>query len=225
MKAAMKESMKSANVAIGLPCSFPMVYEDFMASLITMKKGGDFMFFRAKAGHDIGILRNGLVQLAQGAKATHLLQVDTDMILHPDALVTMLKRDVDIVGALYFQRYPPFNPCAVQISKGGSISLEEVKSGNLIEVDRVGTGCMLVKMEVFNNMKLPWFQTQVDDENKMTMTDDYYFCDKAREQGYKVYVDTSVPCDHISHLAINSKLWQMHLMNERITADKQKEAS
>jgi len=200
-------------VAIGLPCSFPMVYEDFMASVLQMDKGDyGIELFRARTGHDIAILRNGIVQVFLKSECSHLLMIDTDMIIHKDALINMIERNVDIVGALYFMRYPPFNPCAVRFdlnhkvpAKGEQINeltMEELVSKRLIEVNRVGTGCILVKREVFETVKYPWFHTRTKNGN-IIMSDDYYFCDKARASNYKVYVDTSVPCQHLSNAAID----------------------
>lgn len=197
-----KTSGGSLYVAIGLPCSFPLVYEDFMGSLFVMERECRVTLFRARSGHDIGILRNSLVEMALEAECTHLLQLDTDMIIHPKALMSMLARDVDIIGAVYYQRYPPFTPCAVRLDSN-TISYDEALSGELFEVDRVGSGCMLTKMDVFKKVEYPYFKTCVEDK-KITMTDDYYFCDKAREAGYKIYVDTSVPCTHIAQVSIDA---------------------
>jgi len=192
-------------VAIGLPCSFPMVYEDFMASVLQMNKGPySIELFRARSGHDIAILRNGIVKALLESECSHLLMIDTDMVVHKDTLVNMINRNVDIVGALYFQRYPQFPPCAVRFNgkENLPLTMEELKSKDLIEVNRVGTGCILIKREVFENVKYPWFHTRTKD-GMLIMTDDYYFCDKAKEAGFKVYVDTSVPCQHIANAAID----------------------
>ncbi|HDY88888.1 MAG TPA: hypothetical protein ENH82_12350 [bacterium] len=214
------EMKEKANIAIAWPCSTSLVYEDFAASFVLMKKG-KYMLFRARACHDIGILRNGLVNLALGAEATHLLQTDTDMILHRNALYAMLARDVDIVGALYYKRYPPFNPCAIldKTNINNGLTVKQCESGDMIEVDRVATGCMLVKTDVFRKVKYPWFKTIADKNGTLTMSDDYFFCDKAKKAGYKVYVDTSVPCGHISNIAINEELWKMNLGGNEIRAN------
>jgi len=197
--------MKGRKIAIGLPCSFPMVYEDFMASILTMDKTGfDVELIRARTGHDIALLRNGIVQIFLESKCSHLLQIDTDMVIHKNALVGMFNRNVDIVGALYFKRYPPFTPCAVRFKgkKEEPLTIKELESNDMIEVQRVGTGCILIKREVFENTKYPWFHIKTKNR-KMTMSDDYFFCDKARKSGYKIYVDMAVPCQHLSNAAID----------------------
>jgi len=205
MKLKWRNEMK---VAIGLPCSFPMVYEDFMASILTMDKTGiEVELFRARTGHDIAMLRNDIVRGFLKSDCSHLLQIDSDMIVHKNALICMLQRDVDIVGALYFMRYPPFAPCSVRFKNKENdevdpFTIKELQSKELLMTDRVGTGCMLIKREVLENVKYPWFNTKKKNM-QIVMSDDYFFCDKARETGFKIFVDTAVPCQHLSNAAID----------------------
>jgi len=63
--------------------------------------------------------------------------------------------------------------------------------GDVFECAGVGTGCMMIKTEVFSKLSKPWFQT-VDIEPTDThnfsnkQTDDLYFCRKVTEAGYKI---------------------------------------
>jgi len=68
----------------------------------------------------------------------------------------------------------------------------------LVEIDGCGFGCVLIKTDVFRNIKdRPWFDTQGSGE-------DFYFCRKAIEAGYKIYCDTSIKCSHLTVVPINT---------------------
>ena len=47
---------------------------------------------------------------------------------------------------------------------------------------------LLIRTSVFNHIPKPWFEFKP--------TEDFYFCDKARYSGYKVFMDTRVRCNH-----------------------------
>lgn len=80
------------------------------------------------------------------ANITHLFFVEDDMILPPDCLQRMLLADVDV--ATY--DYP--------VLKSGQGAVFYDPSGKVIFC---GTGCMLVKREVFDHLTKPYFRTDI----------------------------------------------------------------
>lgn len=76
---------------------------------------------------------------------TDIWFVEDDMIIPPDTLKTMLQADHAVVTADY------------PINKEGRGSIFEVKK----QVIYCGTGCMLVKREVFNELPKPVFRTNI----------------------------------------------------------------
>jgi hypothetical protein len=76
---------------------------------------------------------------------THLWFVEDDMILPPDTLKKLLKKDLAVVT------------CDYPVNKDGRGSVFKVGR----EVIFCGTGCMLVKREVFDVMKKPYFRTDM----------------------------------------------------------------
>jgi len=189
-------------LAIGIPLSFPMVHSEFFESYCMMEKG-EHVLIRSKGG-SIDVLRNGIVKLAQSAGCSHLLMFDTDMIYEVDTVKKLLDCDKDIVGALCFKRSPPFNPFMIKDGKG----IEEWEDGSLVEVDRTGTGCLMIKMQVFDDIPSPYFQTLIDNDGMVTLGEDYNFCDKAREAGYEIYVNTNVQAEHLSEMRINKDFYR-----------------
>jgi hypothetical protein len=78
----------------------------------------------------------------------YTLWVDADMAFNPDLAVRLLHHNVDIVGASYPQRLPPYHT-------NGRFK-EEFRAG-LIETEFMPFGAMLVKTEVFRQIPSPWF--------------------------------------------------------------------
>ena len=66
----------------------------------------------------------------------------------------------------------------------------------LVEVAGCGFGCCLVKGEVFRRMEYPHFYYQSALDHKNTVSEDVYFCKKARDLGFRVWADTTIVCDH-----------------------------
>ncbi len=66
------------------------------------------------------------------------------------------------------------------------------KREDLIECDGVGAGCLLIHKRVFDAIEKPYFKC-----NPGTFIgEDFYFCRKVREAGFKIYLDPSVLCGH-----------------------------
>jgi hypothetical protein len=103
----------------------------------------------------------------------------------------------------------PFDPIFLrgEIGKYKSVSDEEMYSGNLIEVDATGTGCLLFDMDVFLKTDKPWFAFSVHDNKPVG--EDIYFCSKARENGVKIHIDTSIEVGHLTTMEVNRFLHQI----------------
>lgn len=135
--------------------------------------------------------------LADNFKGDRLLLMGDDHGFAPDFLQRLLKHDYDIVAGLCLQRRPPFHSVAKK--DGGSLILEG--EPGVVEVDCTGTAGMLIKREVFEAIEPPYF-LNVYQEDGSLLTDDIYFCRKAREAGFRIHVDTSAVLSHIALVEI-----------------------
>ena len=139
--------------------------------------------------------RNMLVQEAlKDSSYTHMLMIDDVMTFEPDFVLNLLEHDVDIVGGLAFKRRAEYTPCVFEKRKDAKYYpiLPEV----FREVDVVGTGGILINMDIFKNVKYPWFETYYDDDN-VHWSVDFDFCIKAKKAGYKIFIDPKSEMGHI----------------------------
>ena len=156
----------------------------------------DFQFFH---GYQIDQIRNLIAKWA--LDYDYLLSVDSDIVLPKDCLTKMISADKDIISGLYIQRIP--NTHTLEIYKrtqtGGSINihLDELPKDTQFEIVGCGMGCCLIKSKVFQLIKYPHYLYKSALTSENTISEDIYFCEKALEQGFKIWADSSIRCDHI----------------------------
>lgn len=60
-----------------------------------------------------------------------------------------------------------------------------------------GFGCVLLSREVLESIGFPWFREDYGDQwNRNAITEDIYFCDRARRAGFDIWCEPSVVCGH-----------------------------
>jgi len=122
--------------------------------------------------------RDTIVRQALESGCSHLLFVDTDMVFPHDTINRLMALEKDIVGIKCNKRIFPLTPL--------------VDVTELSEVPFVGTGIMLIDMEVFKKIGKPYFSF-----DKESDSEDKYFCNKAIANGFKVWCDPTIPIGHI----------------------------
>ena len=80
---------------------------------------------------------------------------------------------------------------------GKDTKLPITPTGELIEVGYVGAGCLLIHKSVFTMLQFPWFRWELDVSNPNGKSEDFYFCEKVRKAGMKIWADTSLRCGHV----------------------------
>lgn len=131
-------------------------------------------------------LRATLTKQALAIGADWLFWLDSDMRFPKDALLQLLAREKSIVGCNYATRQPP-------IKTGASKNLETVYTRaddtGLVEVDRMGFGCVLVHQSVFARMERPWFAFGYSRPDDDYLGEDYFWFQKAKAMGELVWLD------------------------------------
>ncbi len=135
--------------------------------------------------------------------ATHLLFLDSDMVFPPEVIMRLASHDKDIVGALYSRRTQPFTNlgCALDTTVSRATSADE-----LIEMKWLATGCLLIKMSVFEEIERrlapedgPVWGYRWIPEVKEYEREDIRFCRLAREAGFSIWGDIPLS-GHIGHI-------------------------
>jgi hypothetical protein len=141
-------------------------------------------------------MRNDIVKEAQAQEASHLLFLDSDMYFPPETLNRLLAHDLPIVACNYVRRCDPPTPTAIR--NGQLLHLYAPTTG-LTEVEIAGTGVMLIRMDVFNELSKPYFLFEYLPDMDCISTDDVYFCKKARQAGIPIWIDNDLSHE-IAHI-------------------------
>lgn len=149
--------------------------------------------------------RNMIVKRFLETDCTHLLMIDDDVVpLHNPCEMAFIDRDVVGSPALVRSAGQMLNWTAyVPHSAGNGYSAVDLDSVDdmfdVLEVSVVGTGCILVKREVLENVKEP-FHSEFDEDGIQTYGTDFAFCRRATDAGYKVYTTTHRRCEHFKQI-------------------------
>lgn len=200
-------------LAVALPLVDDYVHKQFFSSFLLMDKP-DYSLLLPRFPSKFGIaqIRNDLVKQAFEENCTHIVMMDTDQVYPEDTIEKLLADDKDIVGGVVHRRYTPFEPILYrgELTKYHHVPDEECYSGKVIEVDAVGTGCLMIKTEVFKNLQKPWFKIYTHPDTNKAVGEDIHFCSEAKKAGYKIYANTSVEIDHLAHMVINRSTYELY---------------
>jgi len=147
--------------------------------------------------------RNTVVKyFLEKTEHTHLLFIDSDTVPFYDPL-KMVNLNLDIVGGVYpAWRINHYEWLAMLRQPDGHYKmLPSDNRKGVVECDGLGAGCMMIKREVLEMIKAP-FADKVREDGRREIGHDYYFCEKAKAKGYKVWADWEVLCDHIKQVPL-----------------------
>lgn len=166
------------------------------------------------SSREAGVGRSTFAYFAlKDPKVTDLYFVDSDVEPPPNTLQKLLAHDLPIVAGIY--------PMNVNGEKAWSFKTEGEScskvygdwrrwgtqlSDGLMDVTAVGGSTLLVKREVFEKLKRPWFlivYKPIDEEGRCyDYGEDEYFSKTAIEAGYHIKVDPSIICKHFNYKEI-----------------------
>ena len=197
-------------VLIAIP-SMDIVPTQFCMSLARLNKVGECILDNI-ASSLIYDARNKLAMHAVKAEAEYVMWLDSDMVFNPDIMERLMKdldEGRDIVSGLYFRRAAPFTPVAFsKIDCSGETCVHEDYKGSLSgihEVEGIGFGCVLMKSDVLFE-SFSKYGTCFSPIN--SVGEDLSFCWRARELGYKIYLDCDVKCGHVGHLVVTEQAYR-----------------
>ena len=210
-------------ILIAIPC-MDMVSARFAQSLATLsKKNVGDCIVSFIIGSLIYDSRNRLAEYAVRIEADYILWLDSDMTFPPDVLERMMKvldehSEIDILTGLYCRRSAPFTPVAfdvLELNEDGVLQFEnmdEVPDG-LKEVAGCGFGCVLMRTDCLLDIAAKegggvWFSPMAN------VGEDCAFCMRARQEGYKIYIDPSIEFGHMGYAAVTRDFYEATKLEE-----------
>lgn len=184
-------------VVVGVPLAPDHRIDIRISSLIEIwDRQGDVESHYA-ATPDVTLGRDKIVQSAlyRIPRPSHILFIDHDVLPRKNTLQRLLLHEKDIVAGVYpMMQRGNISWCLSREDPYKPLPLEELPR-TLFKTEYVGCGMMLVKMEVFDKLEWPYWKNEFAPAVK-TMGEDLYFCKKAREAGFDIWVDPMVKCNH-----------------------------
>jgi hypothetical protein len=171
-----------------------LVAYSWLHGLKVYQMGGTERMVVHWARNELARAVRGKINEYTGKPFTHVLWLDDDHVFNPDlALYLARHKDLDVVSALYFGRTEKHLPVVYVKDDNADpykhYPLIEVPP-NLCEVDAVGFGACLMRIDVLDRVPEPWFKFNECGE-------DIYFCVHAKRAGVRIWCDGSYMLGHI----------------------------
>ena len=156
--------------------------------------------------------RNSLVADFLATDADAMLFVDADVVVTPEAILRLFALSIgkDITAGIYPRRGSD-RKFFLDMPTDDNNRLMFDENG-LLQVNRIGTGFMMIQRHVLEGMiaKHPeWgYHNNVQNRTDYAVFDfeikdnqyfgeDYAFCDRARADGYSIYLDPTISLPHV----------------------------
>ena len=192
--------------------------------------------------------RNALAHNFLKTDCSHLMFIDADIRFNPADIPPMIEADKDIICGVYPKKEINWHGVKAALERG--VSVDELKhhtgsfvvnlveySGSVtvpinqpVEIWNGGTGFMLIKREVFEQLadKVPsyindvtdlsgsikadeikeYFATSIEDGTRRLLSEDYHFCNVWRQNGGKVWAAPWAQLSHIGTYCFEGQLLQ-----------------
>jgi hypothetical protein len=230
--------MLKTKLYVATPCFGNQVFSNYMLDVMNLDHacqewGVEFDFILIGNLPILPLARNTCVKHFLDSDSTHMLFLDADISFSPLNIKRLIDFDKDICCSAYPKKNIQWNKLMGKsfdtIPEMERATLDyayNVKSGskvenNFIEAKNAGTGVMLIKRTVFEQMAESYpelkfnanykkddvpandknlygfFDTMIDPANQEYHVDDNAFCKRWTETGGKIYVDVGFPVTHI----------------------------
>lgn len=131
-----------------------------------------------------------------------MIWIDSDISWDIADIMKLYESEYDIVSGVYFnhQGVPMFSVHDDQLYSDPRILQNQTEP---FEIFAAGFGFIAMKSGVFENMPRPWFETvyqkiENNDGRQMYIPfgEDYSWCSKARQSGFKIHLDPTIRLTH-----------------------------
>ena len=214
---------------IGMPCYGGNVSEPTMTSLLR------FILMAQQVGLNWSLdtmvneslvtrARNNLMaKMMTNASATHFMFIDADIRFQPESILQMIACDKDVIGGLYPKKALPVNYVI-------NLKRETKVQGDIFTVDTMGTGFLLFKRHVYEQLckahpeckyvddvglgkqyeptMYSIFDVAIDEKGHY-LSEDWLFCRRWSALGGEIWAHGKVLLNHIGHYEFVGDLAKM----------------
>jgi hypothetical protein len=214
---------------IGIPCYGGMMSEPTATSLIK------FVLMASRAGLNWSLdtmvnesliprgRNNLMAKMMFNKAATHFMFIDADIRFEADSIFQMLVYEKDVIGGLYPKKSIPTN-YVINLLPQTQIQ------GDVFTVDTIGTGFLIFKRHVYEQMCQAMPETKyVDDvglgkqyephmyaifdckidEKGHYLSEDWLFCRRWQKLGGQIWAHSKVLLNHVGHYEFKGDLSMM----------------
>ena len=181
-------------------------------TILALQNNLDFQIDTLSNESNVNRARNSCAAKFLTGDATHLMFVDADIQFRAEDIVKLVAHNKDIVGGIYPQKTLPPKMVVNTLDNGK-------REGDLVEVGTMGTGFMMIKRVVFEEMidqgahkytdaigpsneensnQYDFFNCTIDSQGRY-LTEDWSFCRRWRELGGQIWADTTIALAHVGY--------------------------
>ena len=200
------------DVLIGFPCYDNRAYVDILQECFTAMQDQESVVQGIQYYNGDSLIprgRNKIVKMFLESDAEYLMFIDSDIKFDRNMINRLRAYNKGIIGGIYLKKTIPYTPVM-----NHALDRED----NLIIMREIGTGFMMIRRDVFGAMKAMWPEHNYkpdDDEaggdyhdwfrvgvkDGRYLSEDYFFCQKAAELGYKTYLDPEILVMHYGSIS------------------------
>lgn len=190
----------------------------------------DFLVCPNRGDSLVSRSRNTITANFLGTDATHLLWLDSDLIFSPDHVKRIISHDRDVVGGFYPKKAQGPVQWVVNALDGGVDA--PIDANGLQEIKYAGTGFMLIKRPVFEQMierfgheigftadesgrqEYDFWSVgvyQFPDGTRRHLSEDWFFCQRWKDLGGKIWGDTKIVAKHVGQAVYPLKTQEVEL--------------
>ena len=199
--------MEKGKILIAVP-TFETIKPECFKSIYGLKNPENFnLFFDYVKGYDCARARNEIVKLALNYNFDYVLMIDSDVNVPRQTVNNLLACKSDIALGWYYKKRTTSDETVIY-DFGKDFTNKNMIYGETlwqlddpIEVKGGGLGISLVNVNVFRQMKYPYFKYVIYDDDTV-LSEDLFFCNKARDHGMKIKCNPNVKGNHIYDISI-----------------------
>lgn len=136
--------------------------------------------------------REHLATEALNLGSEYTLWLDSDITFPSSIAMRLMSHNEPLVACNYIRRQLPAKGVAYEVIGDWQNPLSFDIEDELVDVQGVGMGCMLMKTEILTKIQKPWFEFGWSPDSNDFLGEDMLFCQKATKAGHTVKIDTAL---------------------------------